>query len=409
LPEAARDFRKPSTQGREMKALEGIRVIELCHAYNGPFCCMLLADQGAEVLKIEPPEGDQCRDFIPFHAQGGESAFYTYLNRNKKGGTLNLKHPKALELFYGLVKTADVVVENYRSGVAKKLKVDYETLRRVNPGIIYAASSGFGQYGPLAHRPCYDMVAQAMGGMISLTGYPDAPPVKCGPSVADNVTGTFLCVGVLTALLHREKTGTGQMVDVSMVDTIFSLLENAIPLYTANGVIAERKGNIDPTIAPFDVFEASDGYVAMGVGTDRLFRSMCEAMDMPRLAEDPRYADNGLRVDNYLPDLRDAINSWTKTRTKAELERIFEKAGVPCGPVLNIKEAIEHPHILAREMMVHIEHPSAGDCHVQGVPIKLSATPGSVDTPAPLLGQHTGEIFGLSAEQVARLKEEGVF
>jgi CoA:oxalate CoA-transferase len=392
-----------------MKALEGIRVIELCHAYNGPFCCMLLADQGAEVLKIEPPEGDQCREFFPFHETGGESAFYTYLNRNKKGGVLNLKTGKGRELLYDLVKTADVVVENYRSGVAKKLKVDYETLRGINPRIIYAAGSGFGQYGPLSHRPCYDMVAQAMGGMIYMTGYTDAPPVKCGPSVADNVTGTFLCVGILTALLHREKTGRGQMVDVSMVDTIFSLLENAIPLYTANRVITERKGNIDPTIAPFDVFEARDGYVAMGVGTDRLFRSMCEAMGMPDLAKDPRYATNSLRVEHYLPDLQKIINDWTREKTKAELEGIFEKAGVPCGPVLNMREAIEHPHIRAREMMVHIQHPTVGDCYVQGVPIKLSETPGSVDSPAPLLGQHTGEIFGLTGAEVEKLKEEGVF
>jgi CoA:oxalate CoA-transferase len=370
---------------------------------------MLLADQGAEVLKIEPPEGDQCRDFFPFHKTGGESAFYTYLNRNKKGGTLNLKNPKALEMFYELVRTADVVVENYRSGVAKKLKVDYETLRRINPKIIYAASSGFGQYGPLTSRPCYDMVAQAMGGMVSMTGYADAPPVKCGPSVADNVTGTFLCVGLLTALVHRERTGRGQMVDVSMVDTIFSLLENAIPLYTANGVISERQGNIDPTIAPFDIFEARDGHVALGVGTDRLFLSMCAAMGMPQLAENPLYASNALRMKNYLPGLRETINNWTRDRSKAELEGIFEQAGVPCGPVLNIKEAIEHPHIQAREMMVHIEHPTVGDCYVQGVPIKLSETPGSVDAPSPLLGQHNKEIFGLSGEEEARLKAEGVF
>jgi CoA:oxalate CoA-transferase len=392
-----------------MKALEGIKVIELCHAYNGPFCCMLLADQGAEVLKIEPPEGDQCRDFFPLHKTGGESAFYTYLNRNKKGGTLNLKNTKALEMFYELVKTADVVVENYRAGVAKKLKVDYDSLRRINPRIIYAASSGFGQYGPLANRPCYDMVAQAMGGMVSMTGYPDSPPVRCGPSVADNVTGTFLCVGVLTALLHRERTGRGQMVDVSMVDTIFSLLENGIPLYTATGVIAERQGNMDPSIAPFDIFEASDGYVAMGVGTDKLFITMCETMGMPQLAENPLYADNTLRLKNYLPALRETINNWTRNKTKAELEAVFEKAGVPCGPVLNIKEAIEHPHIQARDMMVHIQHPTVGDCHIQGVPIKLSETPGSVDTPAPLLGQHNREIFGLTGEQEAKLRAEGVF
>jgi CoA:oxalate CoA-transferase len=391
-----------------MKALEGIRVIELCHAYNGPFCCMLLADQGAEVLKIEPLDGDQCRSWFPFHEKGGESAFFTYVNRNKKGGTLNLKDPKALEMFYELVKTADVVVENYRSGVAKKLKVDYENLRKINPRIIYAASSGFGQYGPLSHRPCYDMVAQSMGGMVYMTGYREQPPVKCGPSVADNVTGTFLCVGILSAIIAREKTGEGQMVDVSMVDTIFSLLENAIPLYTANNVVFERQGNIDPTISPFDIFETNDGQVALGVGTDKLFKTMCEAMGKPELADDPKYASNTLRVENYEPELKKAINDWTKTRSKHEVDQIFEKAGVPCGPVLNMKEAIEHPHIQAREMMVHVQHPTAGDDYVQGVPIKLSGTPGSVDFHAPLLGQHNKEIFGLSAEKEKELKDQGV-
>ena len=390
-----------------MKALEGIRVIELCHAYNGPFCCMLLADQGAEVLKIEPLDGDQCRGWFPFH-ENGESAFYTYLNRNKKGGTLNMKEPMGLEMFYELVKTADVVVENYRSGVAKKLKVDYETLRKINPRIIYAASSGFGQYGPLSHRPCYDMVAQAMGGMVSMTGPMDGPPLRCGPSVADNVTGTFLCVGILSAIIAREKTGKGQMVDVSMVDTIFSLLENGIPLYTANNIISKPIGNIDPTIAPFDIYETNDGWLALGVGTDKLFRTMCEAMGRPDLADDPKYATNSLRVENYLPGLQKAINDWTKTKSKVELEALFDKAGIPCGPVLNIKEAIEHPHIQAREMMVHVQHPTVGDCYIQGVPIKLTETPGSVDAPAPLLGQHNTEIFGLDAKKAKELKEAGV-
>ena len=273
--------------------------------------------------------------------------------------------------------------------------------------MIYASGSGFGQYGPLSHRPCYDIVAQAMGGVVNLTGFPDRPPVKVGPSFADNVTGTFLCLGVLMALYHREKTGQGQQVDVSMVDTIFSLLENAIPLQTVAGVTAHRQGNIDPTVAPFDIYEARDGHVAMGVGTNRLFAVLCETIGRPELAGDPRYASNALRVQNYLPDLQAAVAAWTGSRTKAEIEEIFDKAGIPCGPVLTVKEAIDHPHIRAREMMVHVQHPTCGDIHMQGSALKFSETPGGVTRPSPLLGQHNKEVFGLSEEECEQLLQEG--
>ncbi len=391
-----------------MKALAGLKVLDLTHAYNGPFCTTLLADNGAEVIKFEPPEGDQCRTWGPMHEESGESGFFTFLNRNKKGVTLNLKHEKAREIFYGMVKEADVVVENFRAGVSQKLKVDYESLKAVNPRIIYASGSGFGQYGPLANRPCYDIVAQSMGGVVNLTGFPETPPTKVGPSFADNVTGIYLCVGVLMALYHREKTGVGQQVDVAMMDTIFSLLENAIITTTMTGKIPQRQGNIDPSIAPFDIYEAADGYIAIGVGNDKLFRIFCGVIGRPDLVDNPLYRTNDLRCRNYLPDLQNLIREWVRPRKKADLERLFAVAGIPCGPVLDMQEAIDHPHIQAREMMVRIKHPTVGDMYFQGCPIKLSATPGSVDTPAPLLGEHNREVFGLSETDLHRLREEGV-
>ena len=390
------------------KALEGIKVIDLTSALNGPFCTMILADYGAEVLKIEPVNGEQCRTWGPIDEASGESGFFCYVNRNKKGATLNLKSEKGKELFFKLVKDADVLVENYKGGVTERLGIDYETVKKINPQIIYASGSGFGQYGPLKTRPCYDVVAQAMGGMANLTGFPDSIPTKVGPSIADHVAGIYLAVGVLTALVHRERTGEGQQVDVAMLDTIFSLLENSLVKYTMGGYIPERNGNIDPSISPFDLFECKDGFIAIGVGNDRLFDTFCHTIGHTELLEDPRYATNDLRCQNYQPDLQNIIRDWSKNYTKGEIEEIMETAGIPCGPVLNVKEAIEHPQIQARDMKVHCEHPTAGDLYFQGCVMKLSETPGAVEFPSPLLGQHNQEIFGITAEEEEKLKAEGV-
>lgn len=390
------------------KALEGLRVIDLTHAYNGPFCTTLLADNGADVIKIEPLSGDQCRQWGPMDDKSGESGFYAFLNRNKKGITLNLKDKRGLKIFYDLVQDADIVVQNYRAGVAEKLKVDYEHIRKINPAIIYAAGSGFGQDSPLAQRPCYDIVAQSMGGMVNLTGFPDSVPTKVGPSIADNVTGIYLCVGILMALYNREKTGHGQMVDVAMVDTIFSLLENAIVKTTMHGEIPQRQGNIDPSIAPFDIYSCKDGYIALGVGNDKLFRIFCKTIGHEDLLENPHYRTNDLRCQYYKDGLQQLIQNWTKDKTKKELEELFATVGIPCGPVLDMKEAIEQPQIQARQMMIHINHPTIGPMYIQGCPIKLSETPGSVDTPAPLLGQHTQEVLGLTDDEYKMLQKEGV-
>ncbi len=389
------------------KPLEGLKVIDLTTALSGPFCTMFLGDYGADVLKIEPVDGEQCRSWGPFY-EDGESGFYAYVNRNKKGATLNLKSEKGLQMFYDLVKDADFLCENYKGGVTKKLKIDYDTIKKINPSIIYVSGSGFGQTSPISHRPCYDIVAQAMGGMLNLTGFKESAPVKVGPSVADHVSGIYQAVGAMMALYHRERTGEGQHVDVSMVDTIFSMLETAIPNYTIDGVISERNGNVDPSIAPFDVYECKDGFIALGVGNDRLWQKFCKVMGRDDLLEDERFLTNDLRVKNYLPDLQNLIRDWTKDFTKSELEAIMDEASIPCGPILNMKEAIEHPHIKAREMMVHCQHPTSGDQYFQGVVAKLSKTPGTVDFAAPTLGQHNCEIWGITKEEAAKLHEEGI-
>ncbi|NLD19774.1 MAG: CoA transferase [Clostridiales bacterium] len=390
------------------KVFEGLKVIDLTSALNGPFCTMMLADYGAEVIKIEPVSGDQCRTWGPLDEKSGESGFFCYVNRNKKGTTLNLKSEKGRELLYDLVKDADVFVENYKGGVTNKLQIDYETIKKINPNIIYASSSGFGSTGPNHTRPCYDIVAQAMGGMLNLTGDKDRPPVKVGTAVADHLGGTYLTIGVLMALYHRERTGEGQFVDVAMVDAIFSFLENQIPNYTMGGVDPERNGNIDASIAPFDVYECKDGYVTMGVGNDRLFKKMMEALGRPELFDDPRYATNDLRGINYEPELKEVMGNWCKQYTKSEIDEIMKENGIPCGPVMTVKEAIESPQIQEREMMVHCQHPTAGDLYFQGCVVKMSETPGKVEVASPLLGQHNREVFGLSEEEEKQLKEEGV-
>ena len=390
------------------KVFEGLKVVDLTTALNGPFCTMFLGDYGADVIKIEPVGGEQSRSWGPIDEKSGESGFYGFVNRNKKGCTLNLKSEKGLEMFYELVKDADVLVENYRGGVTERLKIDYDTIKKINPNIIYASGSGFGQYGPITHRPCYDIVAQAMGGMLNLTGFKENDPVKVGPSVADHVAGIYLMVGVGMALYHREKTGEGQHIDVSMFDVIFSLLENAIVNYTMGGFIPERNGNVDPSIAPFDVYACKDGFVALGVGNDKLFNKFANIIGHQELLEDERYKDNVSRCDNYIPDLQNLIREWCADYTKSEIEDIMDEAGIPCGPVLNVKEAIEHPHIQARDMMVHCEHPTVGDMYFQGCVIKLSETPGEVETAPPLVGQHKREVFGLSEEEEKALIEEGV-
>ena len=391
-------------------ALEGIRVLDLTIAYNGPFCTMNLADHGAEVIKIERPgTGDQTREWPPF--KDGASGYYAFLNRNKKGMTLNLRTEEGKFIFKELVKTADVVVNNFKPGTMEKLGIGYDVLCAIHPEIIYASSSGFGSYGPLSNRPAYDNIAQALGGMMSITGFPDGPPVKIGPAVGDNFTGTYMALAIVMALYRREKTGIGQQLEVAMVDTVISILEGAVIQYTLKGEMNGRVGNIDPYTSPFDMYECKDGYIVIAAASQNLWEDLCRAMGKPELIDEPDLLTTKLRVENYFTKLKPIFVEWAAGYTLVELQGILKEAGIPHAPVLNIEQMVNHPNTSAREMVVDIEDPVLGTIRVPGVPIKMFGTPGSVNAPAPLLGQHNSAILeslGIEKEKIQEFKERGI-
>lgn len=375
------------------RALEGIRVLDLTQAYSGPFCTMNMADQGAEVIKIERPGvGDQTRTWGPF--RNGYSAYFAYINRNKKGMTLDLSQEEGKEVFKELVKTADVVCENFRVGTMDKLGLGWDVLKEINPRLIYASISGFGLEGPLAKRPCYDIIAQGMSGMMSVTGHPDGPPCKIGPSVGDNYSGAYLCMGIAMALYEREKTGVGQRIDVAMVDTLFSIMENFVVEYTVDGKTPMRAGNIDPGIAPFDSFHAKDADFVMGCGTNKMFAQLCEAMGREDLITNPLYDSNVKRCENYLPGLKSIIEEWSTQKTVAELEEIITAKGIPFGPIYNIPQITEHPLIKQRNMLWEVEQPGMDSTiRIPGCPIKMHGKPDEPQKAAPILGEDTKDIL----------------
>ena len=394
------------------KPLEGIRVLDLTQAYSGPFCTMNLADFGAEVIKIERPgTGDQTRTWGPF--KNDYSAYFAYINRNKQGITLDLSTSEGKEVFFKLVVAADVVCENFRVGTMEKLGLGYEELKKINPRIIYGSISGFGLEGPLSKRPCYDIIAQGMSGMMSVTGYPENPPVKIGPSVGDNYSGAYLCMGILSALYNREKTGEGQRIDVAMVDTLFSIMENFVVKYTVTGETPMRAGNIDPGIAPFDSFQAKDAQFVMGCGTNKMFAALCSAMGREDLITNPLYDTNEKRCDNYLPGLKGIIEEWSTTKTVAELEEIIVACGIPFGPILDIPQIAEHDLIKRRNMLWTVNQPGMdGEIRIPGSPVKFHGLPDEPRKASPQLGEDNDSVYsriaGLSADKIEALKEWGV-
>ena len=395
-----------------MKPLAGVRVLDLTQAYSGPFCTMHLADHGAEVIKIERiGTGDQSRTWPPF--KNDFSAMYAYINRNKRGLALDVTSEKGKEVFKRLVKEADVVVENFRVGTMEKLGLGYEVLKEINPRLIYGSISGFGLDGPWARRPCYDIVAQAVSGMMSITGFPDGPPTKIGPSVGDNYAGSYLCIGICMALYQRHLTGEGRRIDVAMVDTLFSVMESFVPYYTVEGKHPIRQGNIDPGIAPFDSFKAKDGEFVMGCGTDKFWAALCTLMGREELVDDPRYDTNLNRCINYLPDLKNTIEEWSTTLTVDELEPLFVGAGIPFGRIMSIPEITEHHLIKQRNMLWEVYQPGINDTiRIPGTPIKLHGEEDKPMKAAPLVGEDTDailkEVGGYSPEEIARLRESNV-
>jgi CoA:oxalate CoA-transferase len=333
------------------------------------------------------------------------------LNRNKRGMTLNLKNETGKQVFLDLVRKADILVENFRPGTMEKLGLAYETLREINPRLVYAAASGFGQTGPYSRRAAYDAIVQAMGGIMSVTGPEGGEPTRVGTSMGDITAGLFTVIGVLTAVIHRQHSGKGQMVDVAMLDSQVAILENAIARYTVTGEIPGRIGNRHPSIIPFETFATADGTIMIAAGNDALWRKLCAALEKPELAADCRFVTNPLRAEHY-DELRPLLAEIVSGRETAVWQTILDEAGVPNGPINNVAQVLADPQVRAREMIVEVEHPTAGKTELPGIPIKLSETPGSVRTPAPLLGQDTSEILmsllGYDAEKIKGLQEMGV-
>jgi formyl-CoA transferase len=391
-------------------ALLDVRVLDMSRVLAGPFTGMLLADMGADVIKLEiPGKGDDSRQFPPFIDD--ESMYYVNLNRGKKSITLNLKTDEGKRIFRKLVKQCDVLLENFRPGTMDRLDLGYDELKKLNPKLVYAAISGFGQTGPYKQRPGYDIIGQAMGGLLSITGWPDGPPTRSGTAIGDILSSLFCAVGVLGALKIRDQTGEGQLVDVSLVDSVFAALENIPQVYYVDGHVPERIGNRYEFIYPYDTFEAKDGWVVIGIANNSLWRKFLYATRL-KFGDDPRFKSNPERVKNHA-SLRNEIEKWTRPQSKNDIVELLIEAGVPCCPIYDIKEASEDPHILgARKMVLDMDQPGLGTVKVQGNPIKMSMTDPQPRGPAPSLGGNTYEVLNkllnISEEKFNELREKGV-
>ena len=394
------------------QALENVTVLDLTRVVAGPYAGSILGDFGANVIKIEVPgKGDDARGYGPY--RNGESVYYANLNHNKKGITLNLKDPKGKEIFKKLVAKADVLIENYRPGVMDKLGLGYDELKLINPRLIYGAVSGFGSYGPYSQRPGYDIISQAMGGLMSITGAEGGEETRSGNAMGDILGGMNLVMGVTMALYAREKTGKGQRVDISLVDSVVASLENAYIRYFESGNLPVRMGNAYASIAPYDSYQAKDGKVIIACGNQKLYEKLCrEVLDMEWMITDERFTTVPLRVKNNKIQ-KAYIEEWTKERTVAEIVDTILGKGIPAGPINNVKQITEDDHIRnAREMFVDVKHPVIGDMVVNGNPVKLMDMMPRVNCPAPTLGQHNKDIYqgmlGLSDEELTTLSESGV-
>ena len=394
------------------KALQGITVLDLTRVLAGPFCAMNLADFGAEVIKIEMPgKGDDTHAFPPF--RNGESMYFANINRNKKGITLNLKSEEGKKIFFDMVKKADVVLENYRPGVMDKLGAGYDVLCEINPRIIYAACSGFGAYGRDHLKPGYDIIAQAEGGMMSITGEYGESPLRVGAAIGDVLGGMNMIIGVLLALQARNVTGKGQRVDISLQDSVISCLENTGIRFQGSGKLPERIGNRYASAYPYDAFHGKDGDFVIGCANDKLFTLLCNnVFHMPELLEDKRFSTNAARCENWA-ELKSIVNSWSVNYTVEEAVNIILGAGVPAGKIANIEQLMSSDHVMEdREMYVSLPHPKIGDMYVNGTPVKLMGTPAEIVSPAPALGQDNLEVFhsmlGYDEEKIEALAASGV-
>ncbi len=390
--------------------LAGMRVLELAQIMAGPTCGMMLADMGADVVKVEKLQGgDDARGYREPRVNG-VSAPFLVLNRNKRGIALDLKHPRGRDVLLRMVAHADVFTENYRRGALEKLGLGYDVLARINPGLIYCAVSGYGRDGPLADRGGFDLIAQGFAGLMSITGEPGGPPVKTGNSVADINAGILAAVGILAAYAHKLRTGQGQVVDTSLMEAALQQTYWHAAIYFATGNSPGPIGSAHLLTAPYQAFRARDGWINIGGANQANWERIAEVLGHPEWRDDPRFATNSARMAN-VGALTEAMNAVLATRTKAEWVEAFDAAGVPAGPVHSIGEALEHPQTRARDMVVELAHPQAGRTRALGCPIHFSATPARVTRPAPMLGEHTRELlreYGYDDAAIDVLVAEGV-
>ena len=392
-----------------MGPLKGIKVVELAQIMAGPTCGLLLADMGADVIKVEKlPGGDDTRSYTEPSVKG-ESAAFMMLNRNKRGMAVNLKTPGGLEVVKKLLADADVVTENYRKGTLEKLGLGYDVLKALNPRLVYCAVSGYGRTGPYADKGGFDLIAQGFAGLMSITGEPGGAPVKSGTPIADINAGIFAALGIVAALFARQQTGRGQMVETSLMEAAIQQTYWQSAIYLATGVNPQPSGSAHILTAPYQAFPTADGWINVGGANQSNWERIVKAIGRPELADDPRFRTNGDRMKN-LAALTPLVAERMKTRTSAEWIREFESMGIPVGPVNKISDMLADPQVAARDMVVEVEHPTVGKTKALGFPVKFSDTPVKVERASPLLGQHTDEILaslGYTRERIAELRREG--
>lgn len=391
--------------------LRGIRVIDLSRILAGPYCTQAMADMGADVVKVEDPRsGDDTRGWGPPFISG-ESAYFLAVNRGKRGITLNLKDARGQELLWRLLETADVLVQNFRPGTLDRLGFSSAAVMERFPRIVYCSLSGYGADGPWGGRPGYDAVVQAEGGLMSVTGFPDGEPTKVGASLVDVLAGMTALQGILAALFRRERTGRGGEVDVSLLESVLPALAYHTTTYLLAGQEPRRLGNRHPNLAPYESFEAKDGHLVVGVGSEALWQAFCRAAGAEHLASDKRFSSNPSRVENYAT-LREALEPVMRSRSRGEWEQALDAAGVPNGRVRSVGEALENPQVRARGLLLDIDHPKLGRGRYVGSPLHLSGAGRGSLRPPPLLGEHTGEVLGerlgMALDDVDRLRREGV-
>jgi crotonobetainyl-CoA:carnitine CoA-transferase CaiB-like acyl-CoA transferase len=390
-------------------ALENIKVIDLTRTLAGPFCTMLLGDMGADVIKIEEPDhGDETRSWTPFW--NGESTQFVSFNRNKRSLSLNLKERESIDIILSLARSADVVVESFRTGALDRMGLGYAAVKKIKPDILYCSISGFGRTGPMAEKPGYDLLIQAYSGLMNLTGDPDGLPMRVGFSLVDLFTGMMAYGSIMTALYHREQTGQGQWIEAALLDGQVAAMSYHAAAYLATGVEPRRMGSGHPSLVPYQSFPASDGFFIVGVANQGLWQRFCRAIQRPDLLEDPRFVTNDHRVAHRAECVQ-ILNQIFQNGTVAEWVATIGDAGVPCGPINRVSEVVADPQVLARNMLVSIPHPNVPDLRVAGSPLKLTETPPRVRRHPPLLGQHNEEVLtelGYDAQGIARLRETGV-